>query len=628
MKLRSAEIVQFRSIRNLTIEFEPSCLILLGINETGKTNILRALSFLSPATSSAIDNIRQVPSTEPVPRSSHVQFVLETSPEDRQVITDSVLSCLLLENPSVPFLVVGGSEMFTVSKFVDTYARELLYTANVHATPRILQVRAIPKVLLLGDWLSPTDAAPANHPIALKSGNPRKLKEFALIASDQHQGEIPGHFIRKSNERDFLNVFAAAVSNMVRRLPECIYWSHTEDSILPSSVNFDEFTANPASRPVLKNLFDLVGRQDINQAVAEARRRTNGLRTFLDRVSHAATTHLRNRWNEFENLRLELRENGSLLECTIGDVHGSYDFVRRSDGFRRFVSFLLAVSSRSQAGTLENALLLYDEPDTSLHPTGARQLRSELLKLADRNLVVYSTHSIFMVDPREVPRHLIVTKRNEETIVERATYGTVADEEVLYQVVGYSVFDIIGEKNIVFEGYRDKAIFEIGLKNARELQKSFVHVGRCFAQGVKHIPKLTPLLELANRECLIVTDADKVALEAKARYEGYGQWMTYADLVGVGFVTAEDFIRPDYVALVVSGLTIAHPELAQFGALPESSRTPVMESLVKCLAAQGVAPERRHEIAGIVKDALFKDLDAKDVRGEAVRLVEAIAPKV
>src|SRR5688572_21104021 len=54
-----------------------------------------------------------------------------------------------------------------------------------------------------------------------------------------------------------------------------------------------------------------------------------------------------------------------------------------------FVDLLASPSGGiSYAGTLDGALLLYDEPDTSLHPSGARQLRDELLRLSRKNLVV------------------------------------------------------------------------------------------------------------------------------------------------------------------------------------------------------------------------------------------------
>jgi predicted ATP-dependent endonuclease of OLD family len=46
MNLVKAEIVNFRSIKNLEFNFSPACRTLVGINESGKTNILKGLAFL------------------------------------------------------------------------------------------------------------------------------------------------------------------------------------------------------------------------------------------------------------------------------------------------------------------------------------------------------------------------------------------------------------------------------------------------------------------------------------------------------------------------------------------------------------------------------------------------------
>ena len=50
MRLDRVEIANFRSIKDVTITFEPRCRVLLGINESGKSNILNALVLLDAET--------------------------------------------------------------------------------------------------------------------------------------------------------------------------------------------------------------------------------------------------------------------------------------------------------------------------------------------------------------------------------------------------------------------------------------------------------------------------------------------------------------------------------------------------------------------------------------------------
>ncbi|HEX7026670.1 MAG TPA: AAA family ATPase, partial [Gammaproteobacteria bacterium] len=47
MHLKRCKIKNFRSIKELAIGFENSFQILVGLNEAGKSNILKALSFMS-----------------------------------------------------------------------------------------------------------------------------------------------------------------------------------------------------------------------------------------------------------------------------------------------------------------------------------------------------------------------------------------------------------------------------------------------------------------------------------------------------------------------------------------------------------------------------------------------------
>ena len=152
--------------------------------------------------------------------------------------------------------------------------------------------------------------------------------------------------------------------------------------------------------------------------------------------------------------------DGDNIRCSISESN-EYAFQQRSDGFKRFVAFLLTISAQSASGALENCLILIDEPDTGLHPSSARYLRDELLKISERNTVVFSTHSIFMIDHHQINRHLIVKKENEITTIEEASEGNTVKEEVIFNAINYSVFEHLKEFNIIVEGWRDKKLFEI-----------------------------------------------------------------------------------------------------------------------------------------------------------------------
>ena len=64
MKLEKVCIKNFRSIETLDVCFDMNCKILVGINEAGKSNILKALSLLDPATEIKPEDVRQPLSDE------------------------------------------------------------------------------------------------------------------------------------------------------------------------------------------------------------------------------------------------------------------------------------------------------------------------------------------------------------------------------------------------------------------------------------------------------------------------------------------------------------------------------------------------------------------------------------
>src|SRR5229473_1934110 len=81
MKLTKVDIRNFRSIEGLALPFAQRCQVLVGINESGKTNILRALRLLGTQFALKKDEIRQTRSDQNEISESRVlfEFVLENA---------------------------------------------------------------------------------------------------------------------------------------------------------------------------------------------------------------------------------------------------------------------------------------------------------------------------------------------------------------------------------------------------------------------------------------------------------------------------------------------------------------------------------------------------------------------
>lgn len=81
----------------------------------------------------------------------------------------------------------------------------------------------------------------------------------------------------------------------------------------------------------------------------------------------------------------------------------------RSKGFQWFFSFYLVFLVESEDGH-KNAILLLDEPGLNLHPTAQQELISFFEALSEKNQILYSTHSPFLIDGQHIERVRPVTE--------------------------------------------------------------------------------------------------------------------------------------------------------------------------------------------------------------------------
>ncbi len=84
MELEKINIVNFRSIKDVSIDFGHKCRILVGINETGKTNILKALSLLDEKEPIRKEDIREPLPNEPKIKKAYVCFIYRLNEEDKK----------------------------------------------------------------------------------------------------------------------------------------------------------------------------------------------------------------------------------------------------------------------------------------------------------------------------------------------------------------------------------------------------------------------------------------------------------------------------------------------------------------------------------------------------------------
>ena len=620
MKLKYANILNFRSIHSVQVDFDPSCRVLVGINESGKSNILRALSMIGDEFTPTPEDVR-----EPLPREksiteAYIRFVFTFDESEMEKVYSTLKPKVLSKKTDTPLLTKSGKKL-TCRDFC-LLRNEGLYSVDILNQKKSVQHWALgDSYIVSANWKKPSASCPVDYNVQIGS-TPALLKNYLLVNSDDFTDIPEGHL--EDIDTDYINnLIGSEVTKLIPpSLPKVIFWKYDEQNLLPPTVNIDAFVANPDSVVPLKNMFLLAGITDIAKEVNQARQvSANKIRNLLRRVASHTTKHFRSVWKEYKEISFALEPNATNIEANIVEQN-YWKMSQRSDGVKRFITFLLHISANVKANLLNGALLLIDEPDMGLHPSGSRYLRDELIETAKKNYVVFSTHSIFMIDKDNVPRHIIVKKEEEKTTIKSADKSNFVDEEVLFNALNFTVFDILQKDNLIFEGWRDKQLFQIAMSKVptshaddlKALKGKLKTLGLCHADGVKDVRNITPLIELAGRKCTIISDADAPAKEKQKEYQkinGYGIWKRYDEIQTSSKVeTSEDFIKIDVFIDRLAKVKRKYPAVTGDPTLATSGR---MTTVKKWLLAQGVTQEQTKEILETLKNEIFNDLKPSDI---------------
>lgn len=631
MRLDRIQINNFRSIEDVEVTFDPTCRVLVGINESGKSNILNALALLNKDYVPAKKNdLREaLPDEEPITK-SFVRFIFKFEKTESDELLNSVSEKLLARNRN-PKIILQESKQYTAKEFCAT-RDEGIYSIDIIDEAKSFSYWTFSTTFkLLNEWKKPSNLCPQDFTVEL-NGEKCKLLKYKFIRAVDFT-EIPVDYLENATIGDFSRFVGSQITEITKKyLPDAIVWEYDERNLLPNSVKISTFASTPDTCVPLKNMFILAGIDDIKNSINTAKEGShNQFQNYLNRIAKKTTNHFRKVWKEYKNIEFSLRLNNDEIIPGVKEKN-TLDFARRSDGFKRFVTFLLLISVNVKTNNLQNTLLLIDEPEGSLHPSGARYLRDELISISKKNYVVYSTHSIFMVDSSDISRHYIVRKKDEITSIEPAKESNIADEEVIYNALGHSVFSILKENNIIFEGWNDKQLFKIAIENAAPgIKNKFKNAGVCHARGVNSIKTITPMMALAKRDCLIISDSDKPAKDQQKKYKqdkGYGTWKTYHDFdSSIKAVTGEDFIKNDYIAKQVKAI-LANSTLPTFDKIILPADKGKIESIKKWLLNNGMTEEQAKDTLKQIKGYIFENLRHQDIEDSYIVLLKGIASEL
>jgi predicted ATPase len=145
----------------------------------------------------------------------------------------------------------------------------------------------------------------------------------------------------------------------------------------------------------------------------------------LDLASELLNRNLCKLWGQGTSLTFQLRHHGSEIHFLADDPSIQTRKARmskRSEGAIQFFRISMMLYARRMKQPGNSFIYLFDEPGVYLHPQGQRDLMQVFERIADENQLIYSTHSLFMLNQNFPARHRLIYKDKGGTKVDQKPY--------------------------------------------------------------------------------------------------------------------------------------------------------------------------------------------------------------
>ena len=442
MEIKGVEIHNFRSIQKIELPFDEisgkKSSILLWINESGKSNILKAISLLNQ------DNLKEIKYVTDCHKLS------EKKKEKIKIIFN--LKILNFEFYKKKYIESGIPKKI-VDQIEIQYIKRLITVDSTDSMNNYYNIWINEGVVYDGYLMDSANKIVESS--AVYSGTEKLTEEniekqvgvgYSLLNKDS---------LEEILETDFFSLYE-------HNIPEVIFWEYSDEYLINNEIPLNDFKNNYNLSKPLKNIFNIAWISDIKWEIEQIESSREKKKQLEEALSENITTHINQLWKEHKiNIIIDIDS----MVCTImvEDKDNSlpkYSMNQRSDWFKQFISILLNLSAQYSSKQLKNKIILLDEPEVHLHPSWIRYLRDELLKISKENTVVISTHSIYMVDREDLWRHYKVEKEESLTSITRIPSDNPYMEEVIYEALWTSVYEIVEPNMIVFEWKTDKDIFD------------------------------------------------------------------------------------------------------------------------------------------------------------------------
>lgn len=463
MKLKSIKVKNYKSIDEVEIPIKKRngsyTTILLGKNETGKSNILEALSSLDVYNSEAELEFLNIRNQQNEAELVSIFYSIEAeNPEDyRRYIADTIK----ISEDILPKITVDKAvkEIFLTEDSSQFCAEWQITLKSFPTNNKFFKVttETIPGKVVNGIQQATTTKKTTEivYWVDIKDLEEDQRTKYEPLTREKFE-EIIIPLIESYFDMSGLDVSM---------------WTTSPDYLIQDSISLSDFAEKPYKYPPLKNIFSLAGlntTSEINSKIKEISQNSNYRRRLQKKLSEETTNYLNEKWPEHKVL-IDVEISDELnIHVKVQDKDNTdayHNMEERSQGFKHFISLLLSLSVNHKTGDLKNSLILIDEPEVHLHPSGIRYMLQELLEIGKNNYVFISTHSNFMLDKNTRERHYLTTKKEGKTKIKQISSAEdLNNDEVLQAAFGINVIrDFISKYKLLVEGASDKILLQKSL---------------------------------------------------------------------------------------------------------------------------------------------------------------------
>lgn len=264
----------------------------------------------------------------------------------------------------------------------------------------------------------------------------------------------------------------------------------------------------------MQGIFMLAGLWENRKEVFIENDKTSKL---LNEASDRLTKILNDKWNQGKNLTWKLIHvgtNGDHIEIKIQDpsVKGRYTRPSlRSSGFQTYFLISMIVLARTQ-NNKGRFIYLFDEPGTYLHPHAQLDLQRSFEIISDDAQLVYTTHSLFLINKNYPNRNKVISKTDEGTKIDQKPF--LKNWKAVRDSLGILLSNnfLIAEKTLLTEGPSDIIYILSCLKQLKTLQKIDVDLNDLSivdAGSPDNYVAMAKLMLSEGREIVALLDGDK-----------------------------------------------------------------------------------------------------------------------